>query len=143
MLARRIPNGMTIPLKPASKSAAKVLDTLVAGLTEPGQARKVDNTGGAFMPVHVECVGRNEHGIVFAVAHYFEQNGDLIADPEMEILRDETGAWLPMSIVMARGGKRALVIAEGGTVRVNEREYHSQLRFLSIWMKNIKSQQRL
>ncbi len=134
---------MTIPLKPASKPAAKLLDILVAGLTEPGQARKVDNTGGAFMPVHVECIGRNEHGLVYSVAHYFEAHGDLVADPEMEILRDETGAWLPVSITMALGDQRALVISEGGTVRVNEREYRSQLQFLSTWMRNVKGQQGL
>ena len=143
MLARRIPNGMTIPLKPASKSAAKVLNVLAEGLTEPGQAKKIDNTGGAFMPVHVERVGRNEHGLVYSFAHYYEVRGDLVADPEMEILRDDTGAWLPMSITMAVGGKRALVLGENGSVRVNEREYRSQLRFLAIWTKNIKQQQRL
>ena len=143
MLARRVPGGMTMPLKAASKSAAKVLDKLVEGLTEPGQSRKVDNTGGAFMPVHVECVGRTEHGLLYSVAHYFEAQGDLVADPEMELLRDETGAWLPVSITMALGGKRALVLGENGTVRVDEREYRSQLRFLSVWMKNIRAQQRL
>jgi hypothetical protein len=134
---------MTIPLKPASKSAAKFLDTLVAGLTEPGQARKVDNTGGAFMPVHVECVGVTEHGLLFSVAHYYEQNGDLIPDPEMEVLRDEPGGWLPVSITMALGHRRALLLGDGGKARVDEREYRSQLRFLSTWMRNIKQQQGL
>ncbi|MEI9937284.1 MAG: hypothetical protein WDO69_08655 [Pseudomonadota bacterium] len=133
---------MTIPLKPASKSAAKVLNTLADGLDEPGQAKNVDNTGGAFMAVHVECIGRNEHGLVYSVGHYFEVRGDLVADPEMEILRDGTGAWLPMSISMALGGKRAVEFGESGTVRVDEREYRSQLRFLSTWMRNISAQQR-
>ena len=104
MLARRIPNGMTIPLKPASKSAAKVLDTLVAGLVEPGQSKKIDNTGGAFMPVHVECISETAHGVMYSVAHYYEAQGDLVADPEMELLRDETGAWFPVSISMASRG---------------------------------------
>ena len=134
---------MTIPLKPASTSAAKVLDKLVEGLNEPGQSRKIDNTGGAFMAVHVECVGRNEHGLLYSVAHYYVQNGDLIAEPEMELLRDETGAWLPVSITMAIGHKRALLLGDGGRVRVDEREYRSQIRWLSTWMRNIKSQQRL
>lgn len=95
------------------------------------------------MPVHVECVGVTEHGLLFSVAHYYEQNGDLIADPEMEILRDETGASLPVSITMALGRKRALLLGEGGKARVDEREYGSQLRFLAVWMTNIKSQQGL
>jgi len=141
VLARRVPGGMTIPLKPASKPVAEILDVLIEGLTEPGQAKKVDNTGGAFMPVHVECVGRNEHGVVFSVAHYFEAQGDLVSDPEMELLHDKTGAWLPMSITMALGSKRSLVFGENCTVLVNEREYRSQLRFLSVWVRNIKQQQ--
>jgi hypothetical protein len=69
--------------------------------------------------------------------------GDLVADPEMELLRDEIGAWFPVSISMALGSKRALLLGEGGRARVDERECRSQLRFLSIWMRNIKSQQRL
>ncbi len=143
MLARRIPNGMTIPLKPASKFAAKVLDILVERLTESGQSRKVDNTNGAFMPVHVECVSKTEHGLVFSVAHYFEAQGDLVADPEMDLLRDESGAWYPLSISMAFGRKHAVMFVGGGKARVDEREYRSQLRFVSMWMKNIKAQQRL
>jgi hypothetical protein len=41
------------------------------------------------------------------------------------------------------GPKWALLIGEGGKARVDEREYRSQLRFLSMWMRNIKAQQRL
>ncbi|MEO8901159.1 MAG: hypothetical protein ABI488_05750 [Polyangiaceae bacterium] len=134
---------MTIPLKPAPKSAATVLDKLVAGLVEPGDARKVDNTNGAFMPAHVELVGRNEHGVVFSVAHYYQANGDLVADPEMELLRDQDGSWYPVSITMTLGRKQALLLGEGGKARVDEKEYRAELRFLSVWMKNIKSQQGL
>jgi hypothetical protein len=132
---------MTIPLKPASKSAAKVLDALVEGLSEPGKAKKVDNAGGAFMAVHVECVGRTGLGLLYSVAHYFEARGDLVADPEMELLRDGSGAWFPVSISMALGGRRALLLGEGGRARVDEREYRSQCRFLSVWMRNIRAQQ--
>jgi hypothetical protein len=134
---------MTIPLKPASKSAAKVLNALVGGLTESGQSRKVDNTNGAFMAVHVECVSRTEHGLVFSVAHYYEANGDLVADPEMDLLRDESGDWYPLSISMTFGRKHAVMLVGGGKARVDEREYRAQLRFLSTWMRNIKAQQRL
>jgi len=134
---------MTIPLKPAPKSAAKVLNILVDGLTESAESRKVDNTNGAFMPVHVECVSRTEHGLVFSVAHYYEQNGDLIADPEMDLLRDASGDWYPLSISMAFGRKHAVMFVGRGKARVDEREYRSQLRFLSTWMKNVRAQQRL
>lgn len=45
------------------------------------------------MAVHVECVGRTEYGLIYSVAHYYnyyEAAGDLVADPEMELLRDES-----------------------------------------------------
>jgi hypothetical protein len=61
----------------------------------------------------------------------------------MELLRAETAAWLPVSITMALGHKQALLLGEGGKARVDEREYRSQLRFLSTWMRNIKAQQKL
>ena len=80
---------------------------------------------------------------MFSVAHYFEAQGDLVADPEMELLRDETGAWYPLSISMALGRKHAVMLVGGGRARVDEREYRSQLRFLSVWMKNIRAQQGL
>lgn len=36
---------------------------------------------GGFMDLHFENIGEN----TFAMAHYFEQNGDLVPDPDMEI----------------------------------------------------------
>jgi hypothetical protein len=61
----------------------------------------------------------------------------------MEILATRHRAWLPISITMALGHKRALLLGEGGRVRVDEREYRWQLRFLSTRVRNIKQQQGL
>ena len=43
------------------------------------------NNNPAYMPVVVEKVGRLPgYGEIISIAHYEEQNGDLMADPEME-----------------------------------------------------------
>jgi hypothetical protein len=134
---------MTIPLKPASKSAARVLEKLIEGLDEPGDARKIDNSGGTYMPVHVECVGRSEHGLLFSIAHYFEAHGDLVADPDCVLLVDDAGNWYPISITMTFGRKVCLTLGEGQKPRVDEREYRAQSSFLTTWTRNIKEQQGL
>lgn len=45
---------------------------------------KLDNASGTFMPLSIEKV-TDELGFtaVYSLAHYGEQNGDLMADPEM------------------------------------------------------------
>ena len=44
---------------------------------------KIDNSCGSYMPVSVEMVYENNHYKIYSVAHYVEQCGDLICDPEM------------------------------------------------------------
>ena len=43
-----------------------------------------------FMDLHFEKSGEN----TFAMAHYFEQNGDLVPDPDMEIRVSRKREWL-------------------------------------------------
>ncbi len=59
------------------------LDKITGGIKEfaskPGNYRKFKSSG--FMDLCVECVCE---GIV-SLTHYYEQNGDLVPDPDMEI----------------------------------------------------------
>ena len=84
---------MTIPLKVLDKKAALVLDHLTEGLAV-GDSRKVDR-GTGFMPVHVECLQRTALGFLYSIAHYYEQNGDLVADPDVVFVRTAEG-WSPI-----------------------------------------------
>ena len=70
-------------IKPVSASAKKVIQQLEAMMID-GYV-KIDNARGIFMPVIVEQVGRNQ----ISIAHYYEQNGDLMADPEIVFLKKE------------------------------------------------------
>ena|SRR6185436_4879806 len=49
--------------------------------------------GKAFMPLSVDTLDREETRLCIALSHHFEQNGDLVADPDMELrvdLEDQT-----------------------------------------------------
>ena len=38
-----------------------------------------------YMPLTIELLNRTSEYIVISMTHYYEQNGDLMADPDMEI----------------------------------------------------------
>ena len=52
---------------------------------EAGQDYAKSQLGGAFMDLNMDVLDRRADHIVIALSHYFEQNGDLCADPDMEI----------------------------------------------------------
>ena len=49
----------------------------------------MDNANGTFMSAHIEHIGITSMGPMFSVAHYCEQNGDLMKDPDMTFLRGQ------------------------------------------------------
>jgi len=54
-------------------------------LVSTTQNAKLDS-GGGFMPVVIERIGAD----TYSIAHYGQQNGDLMADPEMTFRGDGT-----------------------------------------------------
>jgi len=83
---------MGVLLKPVRLQAAYTLDILTSGLNQPGDAKKIDSDKG-FMAVHVECINaiadalRGQPGKFFSVAHYGQQNGDAMRDPDVVFLQ--------------------------------------------------------
>lgn len=61
------------------------LEKLIPDLRElePGDARKSEVSG--FMDLNLDVLSKNDKELRIALAHYFEQNGDLVPDPDMEI----------------------------------------------------------
>ena len=49
------------------------------------------------MPLIVECVGEWGLGKIYSLAHYSEQNRDLMADPEMTFLLGAGGLVFPLT----------------------------------------------
>lgn len=65
-------------MKTLDRKAAEILRGLLAL-----QTTKVDRSDGTYMPVHIEIIDRTENYNHISLAHYGEQNGDLMRDPEM------------------------------------------------------------
>ena len=91
---------------------------------------RFEKTG--YQPLVIE-----RHGEMISVAHYFEQNGDLIADPDVE---QHYPSWVPTAITQAFFGYRPKFIERDGRTLVDTR-FHSEVStFLSMWARNIKAQ---
>lgn len=109
---------------------------------------KIDNTNGFFMPVCVEIIEESENLVKVSVAHYYEQNGDLMADPEMcfAVRNDKLGCMvIPYySKQDGLGIERESVVFDGAEfkgIRLKMQADHTS--FANMWMKNIKNQQKI
>ena len=113
-------------------------------------ARTVDNARGTFMPVTVDCLRVARSGSLYAVAHRFEQNGDLCPDPDVEFLVTDdplqpgAKAVYPTAIDQTFGYRRYVELdVDGNPVRLNRAGQADLASFCTMWMRNIKGQQGL
>lgn len=124
-------------------TSTETLNALIEGL-EVGQARTLSRSPG-FMPVHVDRLSED----LFSVAHYYEQNGDLVPDPDMVFVRTTTPSgetvWLPKELTLAIGSYvSAFELGEDGKpTQINKRRYRELVAFAHMWLRNIRSQQGL
>jgi hypothetical protein len=77
------------------------------------------------------------HGDMISVAHYFEQNGDLVQDPDVEL---HYPTWIPTAITQAYFGYRQKFIERDGKTHVDTRFHKEVSSFLVMWARNIKAQ---
>ena len=126
-------------VKPVSASAKKVIQQLEAMMID-GYA-KIDNTNGAFMPVVIEQVGENQ----ISIAHYYEQNGDLMADPEIVFLKKEYSYGVEYYPIYERmsglGSDIELVIFKNRKPKLISRLQKQAASFCTDWMRTIVVQQ--
>ena len=87
---------------------------------------------GSYMPLVIE-----RHGNTISVAHYFEQEGDLIADPDVEL---HYPTWTPTAITQAFLGYRPKFIMRDGLKYVDTTFHADVSSFLSLWGGNIRAQ---
>ena len=122
-----------------NKTAEKVFRKLTEGMTKVGDHRTVENNK-SFMAVHVEVVGQTERGLLISIAHYYEQNGDLMRDPDVVFLVDERA--YPISYRLdGLGLNQEAAHIQDGVWMVCLKMQADICRFCNQWMKNIKSQQ--
>ncbi len=95
-----------------------------------------------FMRLVIEHVGTGlRGGELVSVAHYGEQQGDLMRDPEI-VFEVAAGQWHPVSIQMDYLGsyREAVFVGADGKVFVRPAEVRDIEAFARIWDRNIKAQ---
>lgn len=135
-------------MRTINKSGAAVFNKLIA-LMNGKTSIKIENSNGTFMAVHLEKINENvdlagREVDIYSLAHYYEQNGDLVPDPDMTfaVSRVDSMYIWPMTIQNFFGYKRG-IYKDGETWRISTREQADEAVFAGMWLKNIKHQQRL
>ena len=140
-----------------NKAATKIFLELIDGLLT-GEGRKIDHAPGAFMAVSVDFLigdrmGPNgaRCGSLYAIAHRYEVNGDLVPDPDVEfyvvddMIEPGQKSVYPTAIDHGPMGYQRHVEFDGAghPVRFSQRGQADLARFCNLWMKNIAAQQGL
>jgi hypothetical protein len=95
-----------------------------------------------FMRLVIEYVGRGPRGgELVSVAHYGEQNGDPMRDPEI-VFEVASGTWYPINMQQDYVGsyRVAVSIGEDGRVYVRPAEVRDIQAFARIWDRTLKYQ---
>lgn len=112
---------------------------------------RLDNANGVFMALSVETIAqvefKNRNYLQISVAHYYTQNGDLMADPEMLFLfNPET----PSEIISCYFkidaiGKEEESIIFDNSVAIGWRKQMQKAHtiFANMWLENIRDQQKI
>ena len=125
-------------MKTLDKRASAILRALLAL-----QTSKIDNTDEAYMPVYIEIIDRSEAYNHISLAHYGEQNGDMMRDPEMLFaLHNETRQFIPYYYRNDYCGieENSVRWSEDG-IALNPRLQASHTTFANQWLRNIAAQQ--
>lgn len=120
------------------KTVAKIID-LLGGLQSFRHAR-VESSG--FMPLVIERIGTGPRNLpLVSVAHYGEQNGDLMADPEMTFEIAAAGDWLPVSFTNHYAGLfQEAVWNDSGRILIRPKLTRDLAAFARIWNRNLNEQ---
>jgi hypothetical protein len=95
-----------------------------------------------FMRLVIEHVSRGPRGgDLVSVAHYTEQNGDPMRDPEI-VFEVREGVWSPVSVQMDFTGyyREAVAVTEDGRVLVRHALVRDLQSFARTWDRNIREQ---
>jgi hypothetical protein len=133
------------------KNVAKIIELNDGLMALKSKAIRIEPPSSGFMRLCIEHVGTGPRGMpLVSVAHYFEQNGDLMADPDLvfEVNPDEkgplswkVGEWGPISFTQhSTGTYQEAVVIQDGKVMVAPRLITSLKSFARTWDRNIKAQ---
>ena len=112
------------------------------GGMEALKANQIKIKNGGYMDLVIEYVGTGPRGLpLISVAHYFEQNGDLMADPEMTFEISALGGLYPISYTQHSLGLYQVAIwTEEGKTYHKPRLSHQLAAFAKTWSNNLRMQ---
>ena len=141
-------------MKPISKTAEKIFRVAINRVHKQ-KADGVDGywrigaPGGAYMPLCVECIGETRFGKseplkLWSFAHYYEQEGDAMRDPDV-IMMDAPGGLYPVGFRQDSLGidNEAVVYNDGNISGVKVKMQADITSFCNDWAQNLKHQQGL
>lgn len=134
------------------KTVARMIEAFggLQWLREPGNYIRLENP--PFMRLVIEHIGDGPRGLpAIAVAHYYEQNGDAMRDPEIvfEVNPDDDGArswkqgdWAPISYRQDNLDvyQDAVFIGDNDQVTVRPKLVQHLKDFARQWDRNIAEQ---
>jgi len=129
-------------MKPLPGKAGLMLHRLIT-IARQNNDRAIIKNNDSFMAVHVERVEVMEIGEKWSVAHYGEQNGDLMRDPEIVFLIYPNDMYFPIYYRNDYMGIEydAVFFTDGKPSHFYRHKYNDLKSFCSMWMENIKQQQ--
>jgi hypothetical protein len=136
-------------MKALSEKSTKIMAHII-GMMNGGQHIKIDNTNGSFMPVVCERtiedikIGMLDADI-YSLAHYYEQNGDLVPDPDVEFaVSKDLKTIIPLAISNMMGYAQYVILNDDGSGKIDRENQDDLNKFCSnIWLENINQQQNL
>ena len=124
------------------KTVQAIID-LFGGISQlPDNPIKIEVEG--FMPLSIEFIGTGpREWPLVAVIHFYEQDGDLMRDPEMQFEVDPEGIWHPVyyrqdSLMMVQGA--VFRSSETGEVMIRSKLIREFQQFMKLWDQNLQDQ---
>lgn len=133
-----------------NKTATQVFEKLIALQEATGEdCVKVNNAEGLFMYLSFERLCEvdlcGQRAVNYSMAHYYEQNGDLVPDPDMSFYFfkvNNESCVVPATFQNSRYYRES-IYHDGKVWKINKKEQADEVSFANVWLKNIKQQQGL
>jgi uncharacterized protein YqiB (DUF1249 family) len=113
-----------------SKSIYKKLLQIIPDIATREEAGKSVSDG--FMDLNLDILSKQNNFVRIALSHYYKQNGDMIADPDMEIIINTE---LMTANAMTYQDSMIFQSAEHDG-RINQKLVNSLNEFLDQWLQN-------
>lgn len=122
------------------KNAQAIIEIMGGMVRLPDHYIRLENPG--YMRLVIEAIGPGPRGLpAVSVAHYYEQNGDAMRDPEMTFEVAADGRWLPVHFENSGVGVyQEAVFTDGGKVMCRPRLIKELAAFAKMWDRNLKDQ---